>query len=81
MIQGVTIGKRILSNTIDFSLCIRNPVIRKIMNMEMAIFMENTNKYENIMSLVTFISYANAYIEKRDILNYNTRTGTYDELT
>ena len=51
------------------------------MNMEMAIFMENTNKYENIMSLVTFISYANAYIEKRDILNYNTRTGTYDELT
>jgi hypothetical protein len=46
------------------------------MNMDMAMVMVNTNKYKNIMSLVPSLSYANAYIEKRDILNYNTRTGT-----
>lgn len=39
------------------------------MDMGMVMVMENTNKYENIMSLVPSLSYANAYIEKRDILN------------
>ena len=42
----------------------------------MAMIIENTNKYENEMFFVPSLSYINAYIEKRDILNQNIRTGT-----